>query len=485
MLLSELLRGVELVSQPGEALLGREIRDIRTDSHRDPAGCLYVCIPGHTFDGHSFAKAAEARGAAAILCERDTGCKEQILVPDTRRAYALICGNFRGNPGREMTLAAVTGTNGKTSVATLLKRLLEGAGVRAGLLSTIQTEYRRADGSLTVAELPRTTPDPWDLHRLLADMRREGIDAVAMEASSQAIDQKRLWGLRFSAAVFTNLTQDHLDYHTGMEDYYQAKRLLFSQADFAVVNIDDPYGERLCGEIGVPFWSCSAERPEADFFADGIRCGPDGVRFILRHGGETREIFFGIPGRYSVMNALCAAAASMRLGLSLSAAAKGLSASGPIRGRSELIETGRGFRVLCDYAHTPDGLYNLLKSTREYTVGRIVVLFGCGGDRDKTKRAKMGEIAAKFADFLIITSDNPRTEPPGAIIGDILRGVPGDTPHIVLPERRDAIRYALTTARPGDTVILAGKGHERYQVLGDKNVYFDERRLVEGILRTL
>lgn len=484
MLLSDLLRGVELAAPLDPALARREIAGVTSSSHEELRNHVFACLKGRHADGHSFALRAEASGAAAILCERDTGCKRQILTPDTRSAYARICANFYGNPAHELTLAAVTGTNGKTSVATTVQRLLNAAGVRAGLLSTIQCEFTGRDGILRQQELPRTTPDPRDLHRLLREMAGEGIQSAVMEASSQALDQGRLFGLRFAVGVFTNLTQDHLDYHADMEEYYHAKESLFPQCSSGVVNLDDPYGARLAGRLEIPLLGYSTRDPRAELFAEEIRCGEDGVRFTLCYEGGRYPVSYGIPGIYSVQNALASIGACLRLGLSLERILADLPELGPIRGRNEVIPTGLGFRVICDYAHTPDGLENLLRSTREYAKGRIILLFGCGGDRDRSKRPQMGEVASKYADFLVLTSDNPRTENPGSIIGDIMKGV-SIRNYIVIVERREAIRYALAIARKGDTVILAGKGHERYQVLGQKTVYFDERRLVEGILRSM
>ena len=315
-------------------------------------------------------------------------------------------------------------------------------------------------------------------------MADEELQVAVMEASSQALDQGRLIGLRFAVGAFTNLTQDHLDYHGTMEAYYHAKESLFDQCASGVINLDDPYGARLAKRLSIPMLGCSTRDPRADLFAEEIRCGEEGVRFTLCHGGGRYPVSFGIPGIYSVQNALSAIGACLKLGLSLERILAELPELGPIRGRNEVIPTGLGFRVICDYAHTPDGLENLLRSTREYVKGRIILLFGCGGDRDRGKRPQMGEIASRYADFLVLTSDNPRTENPGAIIGDIMKGVTARS-CIAIVERREAIRYALSIARRGDTVILAGKGHERYQVLGRKTLYFDERRLVEGILRSM
>lgn len=490
MLLSKLLDGVSVLQSAvcfnGEGSRDREIADVRCSTRGELTDCIYVCIRGAKTDGHLFAQAAEEKGAAVIVAERDTGVANQILVADSREAYALLCANLFGNPARELRLAAVTGTNGKTSVATTVKRLLCFAGERAGLISTIQAEYGER-----VVQLENTTPDAHVLHELFRAMRDEGIDTVVMEASSHALDQKRLFGLHFCVAVFTNLTQDHLDYHKSMVEYFGAKKKLFGMTDFAVVNIDDPYGRQLASELTVPYAAYSIEDPSAALFADEIECGETGVQFTLvtdsnGPNGEVRSrASFGIPGLYSVHNALAAAAACMRLGLSTDMVLAGLRQAGTIRGRNEVIETGMGFQVICDFAHTPDGLENILRSTRQYAKGRIVLLFGCGGDRDRGKRPQMGRIAAQYADFLIVTSDNPRTEQPGAIIGDILRGVPAGTAYIVIADRHEAIRYALATARRDDTVILAGKGHEQYQILGDKKIAFDERTLVRGILKSL
>lgn len=476
MRLSQLLSGIPAASDYTDV----EISDIQTDSRQVSLGSLYVCLKGSKTDGHRFAKMAVEKGAAAILCEQPLQEGNWIAVPDTHEAYGLLCRNFYHNPAQDMTLVAVTGTNGKTSVATIIHRLLLQAGVESGLISTIRAEYGTA-----VEALERTTPDAKDLYRLLQKMKGEGIRAVCMEASSHALDQKRLAGLHASVAVFTNLTRDHLDYHNNMEEYFRAKRKLFSMTDFAVVNIDDPYGKKLAEGLAVPFATCSIADATADYMASDISCGPEGVRFQLHHDGITSRVEFGIPGLYSVHNALAAIAACHRLGLSLDRILAGLRQIGVIRGRNERIGQVNGFSILCDYAHTPDGLENILKTTRAYVKGRILLVFGCGGDRDKEKRPMMGKVAAEYADKIILTSDNPRTERPNAILADILKGIPPGHEPVVIPDRKDAVRYAIVSARRGDVVLLAGKGHEEYQILADKKLYFDERRLVKGILHSL
>lgn len=476
MLLSELLCGIKTDTIYTDC----DITDIQTDSRRVMPGTLYVCLRGSRTDGHRFAREAEEKGAAAVICERDAGAANPIYVADSREAYALLCRNFYQNPEEGLTLTAVTGTNGKTSVATIIHRLLKKAGTNAGLVSTIRAEYGES-----AETLERTTPDSRRLHALFRKMKDSGVSMVSMEASSHALDQKRLYGLRFAVAVFTNLTRDHLDYHKDMEAYFKAKQTLFSMADFAVINIDDPYGQRLFRELHIPAARCSIKDPEAEYYAANIQCDAAGVQFDLHHNGIVSRVCFGIPGLYSVHNALAAIAACRQLGLSLDRILAGLREVGVIRGRNERIGQAKSFSVICDYAHTPDGLENLLKTTRGYVKGRILLVFGCGGDRDREKRPLMGRVAAQYADLLILTSDNPRTERPNSILADILAGIPREKEPVVIPERKDAVRYALLTAQPNDVVLLAGKGHEEYQVLGDKKIYFDERRLVKGILRSL
>ena len=476
MLLSVLLKGIEVRSSYTDV----EIFDIKTNSNENLKGTVYVCISGTKIDGHIFSKLACEKGAVAVVSQKKTGAHNEVLVDDTHACYAIMCANYFLNRKESLCMIATTGTNGKTSVSTIVKRLLMSAHVPCGLISTIRAEY----GEFT-EELPRTTPDPYTLHRLFYDMVDNDIEVVSLEASSHALDQKRLENIWFDIAIFTNLTQDHLDYHESMEDYYHAKKKLFSMAKYAVINIDDAYGTRLAQESSIPYSSYSTLDETADFYADCIECRHNGVQFRLNHKELQCKIVFAIPGIYSVQNALASIATCVRMGLSLDTIAFGLSNMSGIMGRSEVIETGRGFSVICDYAHTPDGLVNILKSTRQYAKGKITLLFGCGGDRDKSKRPIMGSIASRYADFVIVTSDNPRTENPSSIIANILTGMPKDKPFIAIVDRRDAIRYAIATANQDDIIILAGKGHEQYQILGNKKLYFDERKLVHGILKSL
>lgn len=478
MLLSSLLKIIEIYGNFSDC----EITGVTSQSNKVQPGSLFVCIKGSQADGHSYAAKAVSQGAGAVLSEGAIVGVDTIICGDTHAAYALLCAAMLGNPAGSLRLIAVTGTNGKTSVATIIKRLLMDVCIPCGLISTIQAEY----GNVKLP-LSRTTPDPYDLHKFFADMVNNGIKAVSLEASSHALEQKRLEGLHFDFAVFTNLTQDHLDYHKNMVEYYKVKKSLFPMAENAVINIDSEYGRQLLSEIDVKAVTFSTKNSKADFYADRIECTINGVRFQLCHKDMRVQIQFGIPGIYSVENALAAIAVCVGMGLSLESIADGLSRMAGISGRSEIIAAANGFTVICDYAHTPDGLRNILNSVRRFTPkrGRLILVFGCGGDRDSIKRPIMGNIAAELADFTVVTSDNPRTEAPGGIISGILKGIPHAARYIAIADRREAVRYALSIAKSGDVVVLAGKGHEQYQILGDKELYFDERRLVKGIIKSL
>lgn len=479
MRLSELLADVYVKNEYEDV----EILDVCSSTTNQMKGTAFVCIKGHSVDGHNFAQRAFSAGALAVIGERiPNGCEDCniVLVEDSTEAFAAICSAFFENKHRELKMVAVTGTNGKTSVATIVKQLLCGGGLPCGLISTIEAQYAQE-----TKKLLRTTPDAYTLNRLFYDMTKSGMKAVSLEASSHALDQKRLFGLRFAVAIFTNLTQDHLDYHENMLEYYCAKRKLFLQAENAVVNIDGSYGKELVKELNIPFVTCSVTDSSADFFASDIACKREGVSFVLNNNGISCPVEFAIPGIYSVQNALSAIAACRLLNMPLCSILDGISRIKGIKGRSEVIKTDGRYSVICDYAHTPDGLLNILKSVREYAKKRIILVFGCGGERDKTKRPIMGSIAASYADFTVITSDNPRREPQNRIISDIIRGLPENASFIAIPDRREAIRYALDIAKDDDIVILAGKGHEQYQIIGDKMLLFDERKLVEKISRDM
>ena len=407
------------------------------------------------------------------------GFENQILVPDTHLAYSRMASNFHGNPEKKLRLVGVTGTKGKTTVTSLIKRILTQSGQKVGLIGTIQNEIGEQ-----VIHAENTTPDAMELESLYARMVEGGCTFCVMEVSSHALDQQRIGDSHYETAVFTNLSHEHLDYHRDMEDYFEAKAKLFAICDSAVINRDDEYGRRLL-ERHPEAMTFSLEE-EADLTAKEIVCHAESVDFLLCAGGVESRVHFGMPGRFSVRNALAAAGACLQLGVSLNTIISALSSTSGVRGRIETIPTGRDFTVITDYAHSPDSLENVLSSLKETVKGRLVALFGCGGDRDRTKRPLMAAAAARHADALIITSDNPRTEDPQAIIDEILPGLEGfSVPYTVIVNRREAIFHAVRTAQPGDTIVLAGKGHEDYQIIGHEKFHFDEREVVAEALAAL
>ena len=460
--------------------LNETVRGITDDSRKVVAGDVFICVQGAHFDGHDKAAEALQKGACAVVAERDLGLPRQVLTENSRRCHARLCANWFGNPTKALKLIGVTGTNGKTTTTKVIQQVLTAAGHKVGLIGTNQNEI---GGEVLPAG--NTTPEPMELQGLFARMRDAGCDYVVMEVSSQALAQYRITDEEFVAAVFTNLTQDHLDYHNDMESYYQAKRLLFNMTRLAVINIDDPAGKRLLSEVACRAVTCSTHAT-ADYFVVFVKNTAEGVRYWLRFGKKAYPVRFAMPGLFNVSNSMQAAAVCLELGLPPQEVFDALERCEGVKGRSEVIPTGRGFTVICDYAHTPDGLYNILPTVRSYTKGRLICLFGCGGDRDKTKRPLMGEAAAKLSDLVIVTSDNPRSEDPDAIIDDVMAGVsPYNTECVRITDRREAIFHAVSIARPGDTILLAGKGHEDYQVLKDGKIHFDEREIVAQALRNL
>lgn len=476
MLLSELLRDIVAVDKN---FLDINIQAIVDDSRDVVSNSIFVCVKGKNYDGHDFAKTAlnsGDTGTVVVIAQKNSclvKCENIILVEDTRKVFALICKRFYGDACDEMQLIACTGTNGKTSVSTIINSILKEAKIKSGMITTIKAEFR--DLTLT---LDNTTPKPNILYKIFSQMYQNGCETICMEASSQALDQKRLEGCIFDVAIFTNLTQDHLDYHKTIENYFIAKKQLFKNARFAVINIDDDYGKRIIEDISVPYFSYSLKDRTADFFADEINITQDGVSFLMKFADINARMKFPIAGIYSVLNVLATTATAIHMGISIGTIKKALEEFSGISGRCEKIETNLPFDVFCDYAHTPDGLLNILKSVRQFTKGRLILLFGAGGDRDEQKRALMGKVASENADFLVVTSDNPRTESQAKIMGQIIKGIDYDTDFIAIESRTDAIKYAMSIAKKGDTVLLAGKGHELYNVYGDKKIYYDERKIV-------
>ena len=402
----------------------------------------------------------------------------QILVEDTRIAMAEMAAAYYGYPSREMQMIGVTGTNGKTSTTYMLKAIAERMGKKVGLIGTI----RNMIGDIII-DTERTTPESVDLQRILRQMKDEKVDVMIMEVSSHSLDQKRVHGIEYDVGEFTNLTQDHLDYHKTFENYFNAKKLLFKQSRMAVINKDDPYANRMMEGLDIPVMTFGI-REKADVTASEIDITTRGVQFDFNYKNITSRFNVPIPGLFSVFNAIGAATVALSLGWNLDSIKYGLEHMMSVSGRLEPLPTGKNeFTVLLDYAHTPDALENVLKTVKGFATGRIVTLFGCGGDRDHAKRPIMGEIAGRFSDFAIVTSDNPRTENPMDIINSIVEGVKkSGCEYVVIENRREAIEYALKNARKNDVIILAGKGHENYQEINGGKHHFDEKEIVAEIL---
>lgn len=474
MILRDLLKGVETLEINADPEL--ELGDISYDSRKTRAGDLFVAIRGFESDGHRFIGAAVAAGAAAVLCEeRPETDVPYVLVGDARLALALVSKNYFGDPTAGMKLVGVTGTNGKTTTTMLLKHVLEElTGETVGLIGTNQNMIGQA-----ILPTERTTPESYELQKLFREMADGGCASVVMEVSSHALTLERVAGLRFEVGVFTNLTQDHLDFHKTMEEYAAAKARLFERCNQAAVNMDDAWGGYMAERAKCPVFTYSETRLEASLLAKDIRLTPTGIRFVALAGSQLERVSLGIPGRFSVYNAMAVVSACLLLGQPLGAVCVALKTAQGVKGRVEVVPTPEDFTILIDYAHTPDALENVIRSMKEVASGRVVVLFGCGGDRDKTKRPIMGELATSLADYAIITSDNPRTEVPADIIADILAGVKTQkSRYKVIEDRRQAIAYAIDSHIAGDLIILAGKGHETYQIIGKTKHHMDEREIV-------
>ena len=479
MKLRKLLAGVPLTEEEFDG--GLEISSLSYDSRTLEPGALFVALPGAKTDGSRFIDQAMERGAAAVLCEHPPERPGPWLTtPDARLALALASANWFGHPGEEMTLIAVTGTNGKTTTTCLIKEMLEQTlSVPVGLVGT----NRNLVGQ---RELPahRTTPESYELQQLLRTMADAGCAFVVMEVSSHALIQHRTAGLTFDVGVFTNLTQDHLDYHKTMEEYRRAKGLLFAQCRRSVVNLDDEAGRWYAGHISGPVFTYSENRAQADLTARNIRLFPGHVEFEAVTLGHIARVHLPIPGGFSIYNALAALSAGLCLELPLEQLAPALRSVHGVKGRVEVVPVPRAYTVLIDYAHSPNALENILLTARDFTAGRLICLFGCGGDRDKTKRPVMGAIARDLADLVVLTSDNPRTEEPEAIIRDIQAGMAeGEAPVHVEPDRRRAIAWVLDQGQPGDVIVLAGKGHETYQEVNGVQLPMDEREIVADWFR--
>ena len=499
--LAELIRGIEAIKVAGDASV--EIADLAYDSRRVGPGTLFFCVPGEKVDGHEFATAAVEAGAAGLVVERELGVDvPQVLVPSARAAMAPLAARFWGDPTAELKVVGITGTNGKTTTAFLVREILESAGVQCGLLGTVKQVVVGAE-----EEVERTTPEAIDLQATFRRMVDGGDRACAMEVSSHALELHRCDAIDFDAALFTNLTQDHLDFHGDMEDYFLSKRKLFGMGPgAAIVNVDDPYGRRLAEDFEC--LTCSAEGAEADYSAREVSFDASGATFTVSmgrkvHSGsssrpvDTEDSSFrpvggevgvrtALPGHFNVANALGALATAAALGVEPAVAAAGLAQASPPPGRFEPLDEGQKFAVVVDYAHTPDSLENVLRAARRLTVGRLISVFGAGGDRDRDKRPKMGRAAVEHSDLAVVTSDNPRSEDPDAIVAEVVAGIGEGAELHVEPDRRAAIAFALRSARPGDMVVIAGKGHEQGQEFeGGRKIPFDDREVAREELRGL
>ena len=478
MRLKDLLQGVQITSVQADGQCC--VQGISCDSKHVKTGDLFVAIPGTSLDGNQFITEAFEKGAVCAVCQSPPPCAiPHVVVPCARRALALMAANYDGRPAEEMTLIGVTGTNGKTTTTWLIKRILERkAGAKVGLMGTVENLVGD-----TALPAQRTTPDALQLHQLLRQMADNGCTHVVMEVSSHALALERTYGIVFDVGVFTNLTQDHLDFHGTMERYCAAKSKLLRSCRAAVYNADDPWGRQVLRGSTCPRVSYGLAQG-CHLRAQDIAFAADSVSYTVCTPWEELPTGCGIPGAFSVYNSLAAMAVCQQLGVPLAACRDVLLHDGGAKGRMESVPvSGKPYSVIIDYAHTPDALENILQTVRGFTKGRLIAVFGCGGDRDRTKRPQMGAVAAHLADVAVVTTDNPRTERPADIIRDILAGMDGSKP-VVVENRIEAICWALDHAADGDVVVLCGKGHETYQEIGKEKIHMDEREIVEDYLRT-
>ena len=480
MKLQELLNNIPVLECTAD--LNLEIEAVHYDSRKVTENSLFVAISGFASDGNRFIPMALSKGAVAVVtAKKPEGDVPYILVESDRLALALLGINFYGHPAESMTLIGVTGTNGKTSTTLLLKQVLEKClNAKVGLIGTMANMIGDE-----IIPTERTTPESFELQGLFARMRSAGCTHVVMEVSSHALTLDRVGGVNFDVAAFTNLTEDHLDFHKTMEEYCDAKAMLFGRCDKAVINVDDNYAPRMLAAAKAPVLRTSAY--EGDLYAKDAVLHAEGISYTAVYNGEEVAVNVPIPGKFTVYNTLTTLGIALELGISLEEGAKALATVEGVKGRIEVVPTpGMPYSVLIDYAHTPDGLENVLSSVKDFCKGRVIAVFGCGGDRDPIKRPIMGEIGVKLSDIAIVTSDNPRTEDPMAIIEDILKGIqPEYGMYKVVEDRRKAIRYAMDIAEKDDIIILAGKGHETYQEINGVKHHLDEREEVAAHLAEL
>ena len=472
--LDELL---ENVAVPQIAVPPIMVSGVAYDSRAVTEGAVFFCVPGFAHDGHDFARKAVERGAAALVVKHEIPGLDitQVVVPDPRAALAVAAARFYGSPSESLAVVGITGTNGKTTTTYLLDAILRSAGMTTGVIGTVGTEVageRR--------ETKRTTPESADLQALLADMVAEGVDAVSMEVSSHALDLHRVDDVAFRVAAFTNLSQDHLDYHSTLEEYFAVKRRLFTEfhPGRAVIDVDDPAGVALAADLDADVLLSVGRSPQAAVRAADEQPGQVSTEFELLTPAGEAHVHLPLAGAFNVSNALVAAGCALALGVPLETVAEGLSEAPQVPGRLERIEAGQPFAVLVDYAHTPDGLEKAIDAVRTVTPGRVITVFGCGGDRDPDKRPVMGKVAGVGSDLAIATSDNPRSEDPVGILLAVEDGLKrADAGYEIVVDRRRAIARAIDVAKAGDAVLIAGKGHEDYQIFADRTIHFDDREV--------
>jgi UDP-N-acetylmuramoyl-L-alanyl-D-glutamate--2,6-diaminopimelate ligase len=464
-----------------------EITGIAYDSRKAFPGCLFCCIEGLKFDGHQFAAQALEKGARALLISRDVevpGGITKIKAPDTRLALAMMSAEYFDHPSKKLKMIGVTGTNGKTTTTTFIEEMLMKLGKKAGLIGTLFTKM----GGEVMDISKFTTPESLELQETLAEMVSRGIEYLVMEVSSHSLSMKRVDSCFFDRAVFTNLTQDHLDFHGDLEAYFQAKMKLFQSlareekksSAMGVLNGDVPWSDRIVSESPVPCITYGRKNAKVDYRALDVQVAPSGATYILQGPKGKVPVSLSITGIFNVYNSLAAIATACSMGIEPETAVGAISGFNGVKGRFQVVRGGQDFSVIVDYAHTPDGLENVLLTARDITPHSLITVFGCGGDRDRTKRPIMGKIATGLSDLVIITSDNPRTEDPDAIIKDIEQGAKGcDRIYEKVVDRKEAIERALLLAKKGDTVVIAGKGHENYQIFKDRTIHFDDLEVVE------
>ena len=484
MILEELLKNIDYEIVQGK--VSEEINGVNYDSRKIIKDELFVCIKGFNSDGHKYVDSAIEKGAKAIICEDDVKCTEDITivkVKDSRKTLAIIGSNLYDNPSKKMKIIGVTGTNGKTTTAFMMKTILEAEGYKVGLIGTIANYI----GNEKI-DTERTTPESLELQELFNNMVNKGCQYCVMEVSSHSLALDRVYGVEFEVGIFTNLTRDHLDFHKTFENYYNEKFKLFKRSKIKIINIDDKYGMRVFEDVKTIGQSNNytySIKNEGDYRAYDEVCESKNIGFKIMLKGTEENFIVGLPGEFNIYNSLGAIAAAEKLGVSLKSVKSGIE-NVVVVGRCEMA--GRKYNlpytIILDYAHTPDGLDNILKTARGFTSNRLICVFGCGGDRDRVKRPEMGEIVARLSDIAIVTSDNPRSEEPSSIIKDILVGIKKDN-YQVVENRKEAIKKAITLATSGDVIVIAGKGHEDYQILNTGKIHFDEREIVDEILKEM